>query len=80
MRPGYRVPWKAALATSLTPRFHRRSSAGSDVAMTDQQLTDARASLFHIPMVMGAVVPTYNAVAAARVPRCGVLEARVNSA
>jgi phosphate transport system substrate-binding protein len=34
--------------------------AGSDVAMTDQQLSDARAALFHIPMVMGAVVPTYN--------------------
>jgi phosphate transport system substrate-binding protein len=34
--------------------------AGSDVAMTDQQLADAKAALFHIPMVMGAVVPTYN--------------------
>ena len=34
--------------------------AGSDVSLTDQQLTDAKALLFHIPMVMGAVVPTYN--------------------
>jgi phosphate transport system substrate-binding protein len=34
--------------------------AGSDVTLTDQQLTDAKAPLFHIPMVMGAVVPTYN--------------------
>jgi phosphate transport system substrate-binding protein len=36
--------------------------AGSDVTLTDQQLTDAKAPLFHIPMVMGAVVPTYNVV------------------
>ncbi len=34
--------------------------AGSDVSMTDQQLTDAKVAMFHIPMVMGAVVPTFN--------------------
>ena len=34
--------------------------AGSDVALTDQQLADAKATLYHIPMVMGAVVPTFN--------------------
>jgi phosphate transport system substrate-binding protein len=32
----------------------------TDGPMTDQQLTDAKAPMFHIPMVMGAVVPTYN--------------------
>jgi phosphate transport system substrate-binding protein len=32
----------------------------TDGPMTDQQLTDAKAAMFHIPMVMGAVVPTYN--------------------
>ena len=34
--------------------------AGSDATMSDQQLTDAKAPILHIPMVMGAVVPTYN--------------------
>jgi phosphate transport system substrate-binding protein len=32
----------------------------TDGPMTDQQLADARAPILHIPMVMGAVVPTYN--------------------
>jgi phosphate transport system substrate-binding protein len=32
----------------------------SDGPMTDQQLADAPGRLFHIPMVMGAVVVTYN--------------------
>jgi phosphate transport system substrate-binding protein len=32
----------------------------TDGPMTDQQLTDAKAPILHIPMVMGAVVPTYN--------------------
>lgn len=32
----------------------------SDGPMTDQQLAEAPGRLFHIPMVMGAVVPAYN--------------------
>jgi len=32
----------------------------TDGPMTDQQLADAKAPILHIPMVMGAVVPTYN--------------------
>ena len=40
--------------------------AGSDIALTDQQLSDAKATLLHIPMVMGAVVPTYNVVGLSR--------------
>lgn len=32
----------------------------TDGPMTDQQLADAPGRLFHIPMVMGAVVPAYN--------------------
>lgn len=32
----------------------------TDGPMTDQQLADAKATILHIPMVMGAVVPTYN--------------------
>jgi len=32
----------------------------SDGPMTDQQLADASVPILHIPMVMGAVVPTYN--------------------
>src|SRR3990167_8079129 len=32
----------------------------TDGPMTDQQLAEAPGRLFHIPMVMGAVVPTYN--------------------
>jgi phosphate transport system substrate-binding protein len=34
--------------------------AGSDVSLTDQQLTDAKQTILQIPTVMGAVVPTYN--------------------
>jgi len=33
---------------------------GTDGPMSDQQLTDAKAPVLHIPMVMGGVVPTYN--------------------
>ena len=32
----------------------------TDGPMTDKQLADAKAAVLHIPMVMGAVVPTYN--------------------
>ncbi len=32
----------------------------TDGPMTDTQLADAKAAVLHIPMVMGAVVPTYN--------------------
>jgi phosphate transport system substrate-binding protein len=32
----------------------------TDGPMNDQQLADAKAAILHIPMVMGAVVPTYN--------------------
>jgi phosphate transport system substrate-binding protein len=32
----------------------------TDGPMTNQQLADAKAPILHIPMVMGAVVPTYN--------------------
>jgi phosphate transport system substrate-binding protein len=32
----------------------------TDGPMNDQQLADAKAPILHIPMVMGAVVPTYN--------------------
>jgi len=32
----------------------------SDGPMTDQQLTDAKFRIFHIPTVLGAVVPAYN--------------------
>ncbi len=32
----------------------------TDGPMSDQQLADAKAPILHIPMVMGAVVPTYN--------------------
>jgi phosphate transport system substrate-binding protein len=32
----------------------------TDGPMTDQQLADTKAPILHIPMVMGAVVPTYN--------------------
>jgi phosphate transport system substrate-binding protein len=32
----------------------------TDGPMSDQQLTDAKAPVLHIPMVMGGVVPTYN--------------------
>ena len=32
----------------------------SDGPMTDQQLADARGKLYHIPTVLGAVVPAYN--------------------
>src|SRR5215467_11734146 len=32
----------------------------SDGPMTDQQLTDAKRKIFHIPTVLGAVVPVYN--------------------
>ena len=32
----------------------------SDTPMTDQQMNAARVKLFHIPTVLGAVVPTYN--------------------
>jgi len=32
----------------------------SDGPMSDQQLADAKAPILHVPMVMGAVVPTYN--------------------
>jgi phosphate transport system substrate-binding protein len=34
--------------------------AGSDAPMTDQQLTDAKVPILHIPTVMGAVVATFN--------------------
>src|SRR5215471_4986225 len=32
----------------------------SDGPMTDQQLTDAKRKILHIPTVLGAVVPVYN--------------------
>jgi phosphate transport system substrate-binding protein len=32
----------------------------SDGPMTDQQMSEAKVKLFHIPTVLGAVVPTYN--------------------
>lgn len=32
----------------------------TDGPMTEQQLTDAKALILHVPTVMGAVVPTYN--------------------
>ena len=32
----------------------------SDTPMTDQQMNSAKVKLFHIPTVLGAVVPTYN--------------------
>jgi len=32
----------------------------TDGPMSDQQLADAKAAMAHVPMVMGAVVPTYN--------------------
>ena len=32
----------------------------TDNAMTDQQLTDAKAAMLHIPTVMGGIVATYN--------------------
>ncbi|MDE1162987.1 MAG: phosphate ABC transporter substrate-binding protein PstS [Acidobacteriaceae bacterium] len=32
----------------------------SDGPMTDQQMSEAKIKLFHIPTVLGAVVPTYN--------------------
>jgi phosphate transport system substrate-binding protein len=34
--------------------------AASDAPLTDDQLRDARAPVVHIPLAMGAVVPTYN--------------------
>ena len=34
--------------------------AGTDNAMTDQQLTDAKAPILHLPTVMGGIVATYN--------------------
>lgn len=44
----------------------RQASAGivdfgaTDGPMTDQQMNEAKIKLFHIPTVLGAVVPTYN--------------------
>src|SRR5215471_19814027 len=32
----------------------------ADVPMNDQQLADAKRKIFHLPTVLGAVVPTYN--------------------
>ena len=32
----------------------------TDAPMTDEQLTDAKGPILHIPTVLGAVVPTYN--------------------
>src|SRR6201992_4109772 len=32
----------------------------TDGPMTDQQMSEAKIKLFHIPTVLGAVVPTYN--------------------
>ena len=32
----------------------------ADVPMTDQQLSESQVKLFHIPTVLGAVVPVYN--------------------
>jgi len=32
----------------------------TDGPMTDEQLKEAKAPVFHVPLVMGAVVPTYN--------------------
>ena len=34
--------------------------AGSDNAMTDQQLSDAKAPILHLPTVMGGIVATFN--------------------
>jgi phosphate transport system substrate-binding protein len=34
--------------------------AGTDNAMTDQQLADAKAPILHLPTVMGGIVATYN--------------------
>jgi phosphate transport system substrate-binding protein len=34
--------------------------AGTDNAMTDQQLADAKAPILHVPTVMGGIVATYN--------------------
>ena len=34
--------------------------AGSDAPLSDQQLKEAPGKILHVPMALGAVVPTYN--------------------
>lgn len=62
VRPGVQINYQAVGSGAGI----RQASQGivdfgaTDTPMTDQQMHAARVKLFHIPTVLGAVVPTYN--------------------